>query len=534
MHGCSVSSPLMASEHWGKRRSNDRRRSAAACGLALAAASCWDFKSACELDGTCPELPLCSGDECAAPVEVSSCDVAAASGMESCGSDCAVPLSIDCSCLEGAAHATNPLVIGVIAPETFNTGASGPRRIPFMARWLEGLRQALEEWNQELPGEQLPTSRRPLALLRCNSNDVPTRATRALNHLTDDVQVPLVITASDNDTEALRYKALAAELPVVCSTCYAPPPADARLARLTWPILPPLLEQAPLAAARVAELARAASATADLPTIVSLSQDYPGINDFVAEVRRLLELERAFHQVPIVTPPPRESSISQGSVARSVIEARPQVIVVGMDSDFTTYYLREIERDWPRNVPRPSYVLTSLNQELGLLSEIVGQDDELRRRISGTGWWPDSDVRSNASALEARFQRRTGQALDQVQSGYDAFYAAAYAVLAADVRGQLDGTGVARSLERLTRGAPVDVGPAPIADALVQLLGGQDIDLTGTTSRLDWAPSTHAARSDVTLWCLGRAAEGSVSLIASAGPVWQATTGEISGDYDCP
>lgn len=463
------------------------------------------------------------------------CDAPGAVSFSECSEQsCAAELSLDCACLEGAVRAPNALVIGVISPETFGSFSGETRRIAFSGRWLDSLRLALAEWNQELPSERLPASRRPLALLRCNSNAVLARARRAMSHLVERVQSPVVITAADDDTRAVRPRSQATNTPLICSMCYSEPAASNE-ASLTWPIAPPLVDQAPLAAWRAAELAQAANPpSADgVRTILHLSQSYPGIDEFVAEVRRRLELAGNFHQLEVQTPDPREQRVVQLSVAQAVIEARPQVIVVGMDSDFTSYYLREIERGWPDAVARPMYVLSYMNQELGSLRESVADDDDLRARISGTGWALDSRVNSNLGGLAQRFERRFQQPLDQAQFGYDAFYTAAYALAWADARAQLDGAGVARALEHSSSGASIDLGPAQLGEALARLLGGDDLDLTGTTSRLDWEPGTHATRSDVGLWCLGREPDGELSLVSAGSPIWRAQSGEISGSYSC-
>jgi hypothetical protein len=236
----------------------------------------------------------------------------------------------------------------------------------------------------------------------------------------------------------------------------------------------------------------------------------------------------------VQTRDPRREAVSQPQIADAVIAELPQVIVVGMDSDFTTYYLRLIESRWPAGVARPHYVLSYLNQELGLLSGIVGDDDELRRRISGTGWHADVDVAPVLRALDERFFARHLQHLDQAHYGYDAVYALAYALSWADPRGPLDGPGVSSGLAHLLAGPSVPVGPTAIKGARALLDAGQDIDLIGSSNRLDWAPLTHDTRSDVGVWCLTRGADSALELLTTAGPVWRVATGEITGTYSCP
>lgn len=467
----------------------------------------------------------------------SDCEAGAASLLDCAEGTCAAPLSSDCDCLEGAWDDPDALVVGVIEPLTMGSRSGQTVRVPYVPRWEQTLSLGLEEWARELPLGRLERSRRPLALLRCNSNDELFRARRAMAHLTERAHAPVVITLSDKDTEAIRYQAERQATTVICSTCFSRPP-EPHGPGTVWQIAPPLVAQARLAAFRVTdalrERERLVGVDAEPPTVVSLSQNYPGINEFVAEVGRLLDLEGGYQQVAIQTPDPQAEEIVQPAVARAVIETRPRVIFVGMDSDFTTYYLRLIENGWPESEPRPAYVLSYLNQELGLLEEIVGGNDDLRRRISGTGWWSDAEVALNRQRLEERFQQRRMQRLDQTQFGYDAFYTAAYAISWADPRVPLDGAGVALGLDHLLSGDALHVGPGSIRSALAQLAAGQDMDLTGSSGQLDWDATSRVPQSDVTLWCLGRSNEGSLQLIDSAGPVWHAQNDEITGSYACP
>jgi hypothetical protein len=507
----------------------------------------------CETDAECAAIGA-AGDRCdteqrvcvastaAVPLLAAApegCTAPGAASFGDCGDgECAAPLSSECSCLEGAWNDPGALVLGVIAPETFGSRSGQSLQIPYVPRWEKALSLALEEWSQELPDGELPRSGRRLALLRCNSNDELLHARRAMSHLIDNVHAPLVITLTDNDTESIRYQAQRQGTSVVCSTCFAAPPQDRERAAPVWQIAPPLVDQAALAAFRVTDALGGqqppSAPELDPPTVVGLSQDYPGINEFMSAVLQQLEQSGRYHLVPIQTVNPHAGEVTQTDVARSVIDARPRVIVVGMDSDFTTYYLRLIESGWPANEPRPAYVLTYLNREQRLLADIVGSDESLRRRISGTGWWSDERVAWNRSQLEQRFFLRQREPLDQTQFGYDAFYLAAYALSWADTRVPLDGPGVALGFEHVISGADWDVGPTNIRSGLVQLSEGADLHLRGSSSELDGLDPSQIPRADATLWCLTRNPDGSLQLLDSAGPVWRAASGEITGSYSCP
>lgn len=470
--------------------------------------------------------PLLAGGECTLPGSVSAVECAAGG--------CAVPLSNDCTCLSGAWDDPEAIVVGVIAPRTFATWSGEELQLPYVLRWEQSVSLALEEWRAEWSTELArgaPRSGSALALLHCNSHDELFRARRAFSHLTREAGAPVVITLTDNDTKAVEHLARRQGVAVMCSACFQGAPVEPN--PMIWRMAPPLSEQAPLAAARAREvLAGLTGAGAEPGQVLILSQRYAGIDEHVARVEQ--ELIAVGHvPVHVQTGDPRTEVVTQPEVTQAVISAHPPVIVVGMDSDFTTYYLRLIEAGWPGEVPRPHYVLSYLNQELGLLADIVGGDDELRRRISGTAWHADAAVTQTLRALEGRFVARHQQRLDQAQYGYDAFYAVAYALAWARPRVALDGSGISSGLSHLLSGSPVPLGPGAIRSALALLEAGRDIDLVGSTGRLDWDPHTQTPRGDVGLWCLGRNPDASLD-ITLAGPLWSASSGELTGSHLCP
>lgn len=448
-------------------------------------------------------------------------------------------LTPECPCLEGDWADPAALIVGTIAPHSFGTVLGQAVEIPHVPRWLRAIELGLAEWRAEIPGGRLPRANRPLALLHCNSGDELPQTRRVMTHLLQVARAPVVLTLSDNDTTFARYQALRQGATLICSTCLSAAPEAPSETELIWQIAPPLVRQAPLAVHRVGQLLeqlrgeRALDIAAPFE-VVSLSQQYPGINDFVAEVEQGLTAAGVYHITPVQTPDPHAQNPVQLAVASAVVAAEPQVIVVGMDTDFTTYYLRMIESEWPPAKPRPHYVLTYLNQELGLLADIVQNDDELRRRITGTGFGLGERAAQNLSGLEQRFRGAYSEGLDNTQYGYDAFYAAVYALMMTDRLRPLDGAELSASLGRLGTGPAANVGPAALRGSLASLLAGQTLDLVGTSGELDWHPTRHQPEGDVVLWCLTRDAGGGLGLLADAGLRWHADSAEISGSYVCP
>jgi hypothetical protein len=143
------------------------------------------------------------------------------------------------------------------------------------------------------------------------------------------------------------------------------------------------------------------------------------------------------------------------------------------------------------------------------------------------------DVTTSLSSFSERFGARYGEAPDNVQVGYDGFYAAAYALVVADQQRRFDGPTLAEGLHRLLEGPRVEVGPSAIATGISYLLGGRSFDLVGASSGLDWNVEQRQLSSDVGLWCLRRSADGALLMVPDAGPRWHAAGQTITGTYAC-
>jgi hypothetical protein len=456
---------------------------------------------------------------------------------------CAAPggpcplLSAECTRLAGDFADPDAVIIGTLSPHTFGAGQAEPLSIPYVSRWLDTIELGLAEWQAQAPGGRLEGSRRPLALLHCNSGDDLPQARRAMGHLIDVAAAPVVLTLNDNDTEWVRHQALRRDTTVICASCFSVSP-EIEDNRLLWQVSPPLVTQAELAQRRIDELSASVRAARGIAPeapleIVVLSQPYRGIDAYVAELSRLAAARGGYH-LSQVAADPASGTLVQVDVARAVIALAPPIIAVAMDSDFTTYYLRMIEAEWPADAPRPEYVLTHLNQEAGLFADIVRGDDGLRRRLSGTGFALDTDVAENLARLEQRFALAHGASLDNTHYGYDAFYAALYALALADQTRALSGAEISAALGRLSAGPTAHVGPEALRSSLGFLASGQTLDLVGASNRLDWDPLSHQTSSDVALWCLSRAGNGELRVLADAGLRWHGASGEVSGRFDCP
>ncbi len=452
-----------------------------------------------------------------------------------------VPLETPDCYISGDWEAEDALFIGSISPQTLRFADGELSSNPYVTRALFAIDLGLEEWSFALPGG-LPVSARPLAIVHCDSGGDSAQAQRVMDHLVDTVHADAVFVLADIDLPPIAARARESGTALVCATCYtAGANADAPDA---WRMQPPLAEQAPMMAWRLADLERRLRESQGLPAdaalrVALLSQAYPGINELVEQVRSTVLAEGGAGSVgadnflELQSPDPRNESFSQPELARAIVDFAPSVILIAVDSDFTTYYLRMIEEAWLAGTPRPNYVVTSMNEEVGLLAPIVGADDELRRRISGTAFFGDAEVLQNRSRFADRFRRRHLEEPDNVEAAYDAFYAVAFSLVLRDSQGGLDTVRLTPGFEDLSRGSSVDVGSDGIQSAIGYLTQQRSIDLVGTSTRLDWDSSTHDVTSDIGMWCLERTPSGALAINPDAGPRLERATGQVNGTYSC-
>jgi len=234
------------------------------------------------------------------------------------------------------------------------------------------------------------------------------------------------------------------------------------------------------------------------------------------------------------TEDPRLLNVDHVTHAKAIADFRPDVVVVAMGEDFTTFYASLIEKNWPADKPPPYYVVTELNYDLSTFESVLTADsdgEDLRRRISGTrsGSSPPRDA--NVDDFERRYSTRYGTDASGAWSGYEAMYALIYAIQAASLGGTLDGPRISAGFERLRAGATIDVGPARIGAAFSFLAQPTEtINLRGLWSELDWNPVTRDLETDVSMYCFQRQ-DRKLVIKADAGP--RLSGGVFTGTYAC-
>jgi len=476
------------------------------------------------------------GEGCVSTALCTQANSGKASVCAKAGTPCVPWEDAECPTITGQWDNPDAIMVGALLPLTFDSplGSSTPA---YATRLQRAIDLAAGEFDRKIPGLKVGSKTRPIALLHCNSRGIPNQARNRFTHLTDVVGAQAVIVGWDDDLAAVAPLATERKTAIVCSDCLAPLPAGLDARR----IIPPITLDAPLAAWRVKDLEAKIKQVDPSPIRVALLIEGLRVpKAFSDELLKTLEFNgtsaagNGSNFLPVMTEDPREHTIDHDGHAAAIAAFAPHVIVVGMASAFPTFFIPLIEKKWPADKPRPYYIVTQLNYEVASFEDAL-TSDELRRRVSGTYPRLDDSLRANVESYETRYRQEFFSAADGNFSGYESFYATAFAAAAAasaDPFAPIDGPRIAAGFERLSNGPSVDFHPGQI-NAGISLLGAGSIDVRGLTSELDWNPTTRELETEMAMYCFGRDESGLVLKSDPGGVFYSPKTGLITGTYAC-
>lgn len=214
-------------------------------------------------------------------------------------------------------------------------------------------------------------------------------------------------------------------------------------------------------------------------------------------------------------------------MADAVAQYAPHVVIEAA-SDQAPFVA--IERRWPvRAKFRPSYVMAVQLGADNLESLIKERPDVMRRLFNVNGAIPPAMTKFMMHHNEI-FTAEKVDSFSAVSAPYDAFYVAAYAIVALGDE-PITGKALARSVHRLVPpGEPIDVGPAGIYKAVKLLRDGKNVDLGGSQTTLDFDPETGDPTADFAVRCV----DPRKKAIIESGLVFSAKSGKLEGTLKCP
>jgi len=214
-------------------------------------------------------------------------------------------------------------------------------------------------------------------------------------------------------------------------------------------------------------------------------------------------------------------------VADAVAGFAPHLVVDG-GADAEPYLA--IERQWKKATKfRPLY-LTSSPLDTPALRTLVQESPDGERRIFNLNSRVTATAKKFVMHHNEIFTNDKLDAFGATTAPYDAFYTAAYAIIALG-DGAITGKAMAQAIRRLVPpGEPIEVGPASIYKATKLLRDGKNVDLIGAQTSLDFNPETGDATADVVVFCL----DSTTHAVIDSGVVYDASTSKLVGTMKCP
>ncbi len=482
------------------------------------------------------------GDGCVSTALCTQHNSGRSSVCKRAGEPCVAWENEDCPVVAGAWDNPNAIVLGVLSPLSVLQHNKSLLKVPYIQRYIRGVNLGLTELSESIGlGLTVGTERRPLAVVHCDSWDDTAHASAMFDHLVDVVGAQAVLVTTAEDVARVAEKAARKNVVLVSSDSQVKAPDGP----LVWRTQPPIAPEGKLAAWRVAQLETkirldlglAPGATikvASLAEGTSTAKAYAESFGAAVTFNGKGALANGANFVAVQAENPRDVTVDHIGHAQKLASERPHVIVVAMGQDFPTYYVRTIEDEWPAAAPKPYYVLSNLSHEVTPYEPVIGLNDELRKRFSGTRPAISPEIEANVNAYILRYrQEYNNQQPDSNHSGYEAFYALVYAVASASQQSLLDGPHISAGFESLVSGSVIDVGPGQASTALALLSAKGSINLRGMWSTLDWDTKQREVRTDRTMFCFGRDGAGKLFVNTNAGVVFADATGAVTGTYAC-
>jgi hypothetical protein len=449
-----------------------------------------------------------------------------------------------CPYVSGAWDDPDAIVIGTLLPLHTRQINGELVEIPYAHRVRRAMELALAEINDAQPSGLLYGSKKhKLAAVHCDSHFEPIAAKQAMTHLVDVVGAPIVIVGSDDDLLTVLPQAAAKNTALVCSDCIGPFPAE----NTAWRILPQLSLQAPLASWRVADLEAQIKAQPSPPAAIKvavLTQPGSAERAFLEELEATLVFNgkgpaaNGSSFTVIQEEDARTKEVQFQQHAQELADFEPDIVVVAMGPDFANYYLGLVEQAWHVAKARPYWIITDVDFDVTPFVSTIGtrDGDALRARISGTRNVYEQAFQDNIDSFTSRYLPPNNyNAPDGNFSGYDAFYAAMFAIGGASTQGILDGAHISAGFERLLAGnQPTDFRPANISLGLASLTQpGATIDVRGLWSDLAWDLTTHDMVTDSSMFCFQLRPDGQLVVKPNAGPRYVRSTKTVTGTFSC-
>jgi len=441
---------------------------------------------------------------------------------------CVELLSEDCDTITGDYTSDEAVVIGSL----FSTkGAQAATNIQRQQSAQLAVTQI-----DDVGGMPLGTGTpKKLVLVSC---DESTDLSRAGDHLVSELKVPAIVGPNTSqDTLDLSTTVSIPGGTVVMSPTAVASSVGALIDNdLTWLMVPTDVQRAPLMVTQINALEQqleADRASTSVKLGIVFRNDALGIgtrtslNSLMLNGKALSDSVNLGNHVHINGYD--VSAKDQKGIVDEYLAFLPDIVVLAGTAEAITQVMVPLEAAWPTDKPRPYYVLIDSVKVPELITAATGNDD-LRRRVRGTGVTPSPDSKSVYDAFKVDYQVAypNSSIISGMGPAYDATYAIAFALVA---EGDEEPTGdaVKTGLRKLADGDTVDIGATRVLTAFQKLAGGDSIKARGTFSTLSWSKDGTVQGGTLEIWCIG--APGGKPAYASSGLTFDIMTATSSGKY---
>jgi branched-chain amino acid transport system substrate-binding protein len=377
---------------------------------------------------------------------------------------------------------------------------------------------------------------RPLVMVSC---DASTDLMRAGKHLVEELHVPAIVgpNGSQDTLELSRQISVPGGTLVISPTALASSIADLSDNGLTWQMVPTDVQRGPFLTMQIGAMAEQIKDERSLDKIklaAVFRDDALGIG-----TRTSLN-ELTINDLPLATSVSRGDarvdaynlgSADHQSTVREYAEFAPDIVVLAGTSELILDILVPLEKAWPSGRARPYYMLIDSLKNKELL-DAVASDEDLRKRVRGTGITPSPRSKSVYDAFQLSYQLAYPGMPSEVAGlgpSYDATYAIAYA-LAATQDQAISGRSIAQGLRMLSDGRQeIEVQAVTLLAAFSRLAMKDPITAIGTFGPLAWGPNGAVLGGTLELWCIEKRA-GRLSY-QSSGLTLELATGLLDGHY---
>jgi len=451
---------------------------------------------------------------------------------------CVSLLSDDCIEVHGDYRAENAFIVGLVSPLTGNDEGTGKSI-------LNAFKMGLDD--QEATVNGLPPidggGRRPMAVVACDDQAEATTGVEAADYLANEIGVPAIVGAAYSGitiavtTEVTQPAGVMTFSPSATSIAITDLADDG----LLWRASPSDVLQAealskftPLLEAQIRE-----TNMIDGPVgFVMLNKDDAYGSGLALAFEGQLQINGGaalndtdnYARFNYGNPDDEAQSPTNfpGAVA-TVLERQPNIVaILGTAESFDL--MQQIEDGWDDAVPRPNYLLADAGVQSTLWDDLIGSNDDLRRRVQGSIPGVDS-AEFNAFIVSFNSQFNDGVSSPETfgaAGAYDIAYMLFYAAATLDTL-PITGPRLAGAMNRLVGGTPSTVGRNGISTALQTLAGGNDLDFVGASGPLDFDLATGEAPSDVQIWCVPTDNSGNAAAAVQSGISFSAATRELAG-----